>query len=44
MEYISKRNQGNEGFVYVLPKEVLQRTEKIFEIPDKNEIDVWIKD
>ena len=44
MEHISKRNQGNEGFAYFLPKEVLQRTEKIFEIPDKEDIDVWIKD
>ena len=44
MEHIGKRNQGNEGFAYFLPKEVLQRTEKIFEIPDKEDIDVWIKD
>lgn len=41
---ISKRNQGNHGLDYVLPKEVLQRAEKVFEIPDKEDIDVWIKD
>ena len=45
-EHIKQRNLNNNlnDYDYQLPEQVIKKANDLFEIPDKAEIDIWIKD